>query len=148
SKITFAAVFTSPLQRAAKTCELAGFGAVAQKDRDLVEWDYGDFEGKTTAEIRKIHPGWLLFRDGCPGGETLGQISARADRFIGNGRVVGGDCLAFSSGHMSRVLCARWLGLPADAGRCFVAATASLHILGYEHHLDEPVLRLWNETAH
>ncbi len=144
---SFAAVFTSPLQRAAKTCELAGFGAVAQRDADLVEWDYGAYEGKTSAEIKKLHPGWNLFRDGCPGGETLEQVAARADRFIAKVRSFNGDVLAFSSGHCSRVLAARWLGLPPDAGRRFYCDTASLGILGYEHSLDEPVVRLWNERC-
>lgn len=142
--LKFAAVFTSPLQRAAKTCALAGFGDIAQRDADLVEWNYGEYDGKTSAEIRAKNPGWSLFRDGCPGGETLEQIAARADRFIAKVRATNGDCLAFTSGHMSRVLCVRWLGVAADLGRLFISDTASIGILGYEHGLNEPVVRLWN----
>ncbi len=144
---SFAAVFTSPLQRAAKTCAIAGFGAVAQLDADLVEWDYGVYDGKTSAEIRKSAPNWNLFRDGCPGGETLDQVAARTDRFIAKVRLLNGDVLAFSSGHLSRVLVARWLGLPGATGSRFYCDTASLGILGYEHSLDEPIVRLWNENC-
>jgi broad specificity phosphatase PhoE len=122
---SFAAVFTSPLQRAAKTCALAGFGAVAQADSDLVEWDYGDFEGKTSEQIRASHPDWQLFRDGCPGGEMVAQVAGRADRFIAKVRSLGGDALAFSSGHFSRMLAARWLGLAPIEGRRFYCDTAS-----------------------
>jgi probable phosphoglycerate mutase len=145
---TFARVLTSPLQRAARTAGLAGFGAAAEKDPDLVEWDYGEYEGKTTAEIRKGRPGWQLFRDGCPGGETLAAIGARADRVIARLRAVSGDVLVFSSGHFLRVLAARWLGLDPSAGRLFLLSTASLSILGYEHDLDEPAVRLWNDDRH
>jgi probable phosphoglycerate mutase len=143
---TFARVFTSPLRRAARTCELAGFGAVA--DPDLMEWDYGEYEGKKTSEILQTRPGWRLFRDGCPGGETVEQIGARADRVVARLRAAGGDVLAFSSGHILRVLTARWLGLPPAAGALFTLGTGGLSILGYEHDLSEPVVRLWNDASH
>jgi broad specificity phosphatase PhoE len=145
---SFAAVFSSPLQRAARTCELAGFGAAAQPEPDLVEWDYGRYEGKRSAEIRAEAPDWQLFRDGCPGGESPAQIAARADRVVARVRAVGGDVLLFSSGHILRVLAARWLGLPPDGGRYLLLGTASLSTLSYEHNLQEPVIRLWNDIAH
>ena len=131
--LTFAKVFTSPLQRARRTCELAGFGAVAEVDRDLVEWDYGQYEGRRTAEILAERPDWQLFRDGCPGGESPAQIAARADRVVGRLRAIEGDVLLFSSGHFMRVLAARWLGLePTINCRYFMLSTASLSALGYE----------------
>jgi len=141
------AVFTSPLQRAAKTCVLAGFGSVMQIDPDLVEWNYGEYDGKTSAEIRAGRPDWSLFRDGCPGGETIDQVVVRADRFVQKIRATQGDCLVFTSGHISRVLCVRWLGLPGNLGRHFMNGTASVSMLGYEHALTEPVVRLWNESS-
>jgi probable phosphoglycerate mutase len=147
--VTVARVFTSPLRRAARTCELAGFGAVAEVDGDLVEWDYGRYEGRRTAEIRAGRPGWELFRDGCPGGESPAQVAARADRVVARVRAVRGDVLLFSSGHFTRVLAARWLGLePSANARFFMLSTASLSALGYEHDLARPVIRLWNETRH
>jgi broad specificity phosphatase PhoE len=146
--MTFAKVLTSPLQRAVRTCELAGFGAVAEIDPDLVEWDYGEYEGRRTAEIHSERPDWQLFRDGCPGGESPDQIGARADRVVGRVRAVKGDVLVFSSGHFLRVLAARWLGLDAAGGRYLLLSTASLSALGYEHHQAEPAIRLWNETRH
>src|SRR5881296_3917191 len=109
--MTFAKVFTSPLQRAHRTCELAGFGTVAEADHDLVEWDYGQYEGRRTAEILAERPDWQLFRDGCPGGESPAQVATRADRIVDRVRAVQGDVLLFSSGHFIRVLTARWLGL-------------------------------------
>ena len=145
---TFAKVWTSPLQRAARTCELAGFGAVGEIDADLVEWDYGRYEGRTSAEIRAEHPDWQLFRDGCPGGETAAQVGVRADRVIARARAVAGDVLLFSSGHILRTLAARWLGLEPAAGRLLVLDTASVSALGYDHGLSEPALRLWNDTRH
>jgi probable phosphoglycerate mutase len=149
SELTFTRVFTSPLLRAARTCELAGFGAVAEVDPDLVEWDYGQYEGRRTSEIRAEHPGWNLFRDGCPGGETPQQISERADRVVRRVRAVPGDVLLFSSGHFIRVLASRWLGLePTANSRYFMLSTASLSALGYEGDLSRPVIRLWNETRH
>ena len=144
-KRKFTAVLTSPLQRAHRTCELAGFGVNAQIDGDLVEWNYGDFEGQTTAEIRTTQPDWNLFRDGGPNGESVQQVSDRADRVIAKVRQLGGDVLIFSSGHFSRVLAARWLGQPAAFGQYLLLGTATLSILGYDHGLDEPVIRLWNE---
>ena len=145
-ELTFAAVFTSPLMRAVQTCALAGFGAAAVKDHDLVEWNYGRYEGLRTAEIRAERPDWQLFRDGCPGGETPAEVGARADAVIARVRAIDGDVLLFSSGHLLRVLAARWLGLPAGAGRYLLLRTASLSVLGYEHDRSEPVIRLWDET--
>jgi len=144
----FAKVFTSPLQRAVRTCELAGFSAAAEVDRDLVEWNYGAYEGRRTAEIRAERPDWQLFRDGCPGGESPHQIGARVDRVVGRVRAVGGNVLLFSSGHFLRVFAARWLGLDAEAGRYFLLGTASLSALGYEHGVSESVIRLWDDMHH
>jgi probable phosphoglycerate mutase len=153
--LEFAAVLTSPLQRASRTCELAGFGKQAQVDRDLVEWDYGQYEGLRSADIRQKNPDWQLFRDGAPGGETLDQIGARADRVASRLQTLGSqaasgprDVLVFSSGHFLRVLAARWLGIEPAGGRFFLLSTASLSMLGYEHDLAEPVIRLWNDTCH
>jgi probable phosphoglycerate mutase len=143
---TFAHVFTSPLQRARRTCELAGLGAMAQVDPGLVEWNYGDYEGLTTEEILKQRPGWQLFRDGCPRGESQVDVGARADRIIARLRALDGDVLLFSSGHFLRVLAARWLGLDAFCGRLFLLGTTTLSILGYEHDKSEPVIRLWNDV--
>jgi len=143
---TFAQVWTSPLARARRTCELAGFGDAAQVDPDLVEWDYGQYEGITTAQIRQVRPDWSLFRDGCPGGESLEAVGARADRVIARLRAADDPAIVFSSGHFLRVLAARWLGLDAAYGRLLLLGTASLSILGYEHNNPaEPVLKLWNE---
>jgi probable phosphoglycerate mutase len=147
--LTFAKVLTSPLQRAMRTCALAGFGREAEIDPDLVEWNYGDYEGRLTDEIRAERPGWQLFRDGCPGGESPEQAAARADRVISRLRQLQGDVLLFSSGHFLRVLAARWLGLEPAAARYFLLSTASLGALGYEHNdSSEPVIRLWNDTRH
>ena len=144
----FDRVLMSPLQRAQRTCELAGFGQVAEVDPELVEWNYGAYEGKTTADIRKERPDWVLFRDGCPGGESFEAVGARADRVIARLRAVGGNVLLFSHSHFLRILAARWLGLPVTVGRYFLLTTASLSILSYEHTLQEPVLRLWNDDRH
>ena len=147
--LTFANVLTSPLQRAARTCELAGFKAVAEIEKDLVEWDYGQYEGCRTAEIRVERPDWELFRDGCPGGESPQQVSVRADRVVKRLREVSGNVLIFTSGHFMRVLATRWLGLePSVNCRFFMLSTASLSALGYEHDVARPVIRLWNETRH
>jgi len=146
--ITFAKVFTSPLQRAARTCEFAGFGTVAEIDADLVEWNYGKYEGRRTPEIRAEAPGWQLFRDGCPGGESPAQIGARADRALSRLRAVNGNVLVFSSGHILRVLTARFLGFEPAGGRFFTLSTASVSVLGFENDLSQPVIRLWNETSH
>ena len=141
---SFAVVLTSPLQRAVDTCRLAGFGDRAVVDSDLAEWDYGSFEGRTTADIRGEVPGWTLWRDGVADGETAAQVAARADRVIG--RVVdGGDALVFSHGHLLRVLAARWLGLAPDAGRLFALAPASIGVLGWER--EQHVLERWNATT-
>jgi broad specificity phosphatase PhoE len=146
--LTFAKVFTSPLQRAARTCELAGFGGTAEVDRDLLEWDYGKYEGRKTVDIHKERPGWFIFRDGCPGGESPEQVGARADRVVHRIRALGGDVIVFSSGHFLRVLAARWLGLPPGHGRYFLLSTASLSALSYEHNLSQPAVRLWDDTQH
>lgn len=145
--LSFARVFTSPLQRASKTCELAGFGAVAEKDADLVEWHYGKMEGLKTVEILKEWPGWELFHDGCPDGESPEDVAARADRFIGKVCHTAGNVLAFSSGHISRMIAARWLGLEPAGGRFFYCRPASVNILAFEHDSrEEPIIRLWNYT--
>jgi probable phosphoglycerate mutase len=146
--VTFAKVFTSPLQRAMRTCELAGFGSVAEIDRDLLEWNYGKYEGRLTTDIHRERPDWQLFRDGCPGGESPNEVGTRADRVVKRSRAVGGDVLLFSSGHFLRVFAARWLGFDAAFGRYFVLSTASLSALGYEHNVSEPVIRLWDDTRH
>jgi probable phosphoglycerate mutase len=144
-----AKVFTSPLQRARRTCELAGFGTVAEVDSDLVEWNYGDYEGRRTADIRLERPDWQLFRDGCPGGESPQQVSVRAGRVVTRVRAIEGDVLLFSSGHFIRMLAARWIGVeePTHAA-AFMLSTASLSALGYEHSRSRPVIRLWNDTNH
>ena len=147
-RFSFARVFTSPLQRASKTCELAGFGAAATVDPDLVEWDYGRFEGMVLKQVLKEQPGWELYRDGCPDGESPGDVAARADRFIARVRVIEGDVLAFSSGHIIRMIAARWLGLPPGQGRFFYCRPASVGVLGYEHKSrDEPIVGLWNHIV-
>src|SRR5258708_4553998 len=141
-------VFTSPLQRAMRTCELAGFGPVSEIDRNLLEWDYGQYEGLTTAEIHARRPDWLLFRDGCPGGESPEQVAARADSMVDRVRTLGTHVLLFSSGHFLRVLAARWLALGAVAGKYLLLSTASLSVLGYENNLFSPVIQHWNDTRH
>jgi probable phosphoglycerate mutase len=146
--LIFDKVLVSPLQRARRTCELAGFGAVAEVDPDLVEWDYGRYEGRRTADILKERPGWSIFRDGCPGGESVEAVGARADRLVRHLRAVGGHVLVFSHSHFLRVLAARWVGLPPGDGRYVVLSTASLSVLGYEHNLSEPAVRLWNDDRH
>jgi broad specificity phosphatase PhoE len=146
--LKFAKVFSSPLQRARRTCELAGFASQAQIDPDLVEWNYGEYEGRKTADILKERPDWLIFRDGCPGGESPQQIAARADRVIGRLRSVDGDVLIFSSAHFLRVLATRWIGLePLHAGS-FMLSTASLSQVSYERSLSQPAILLWNDTSH
>jgi broad specificity phosphatase PhoE len=147
--LTFAKVFTSPLQRAFRTFELAGYGAAAEVDRDLVEWDYGRYEGRTSADIRKERPDWNIFRDGCPGGESPAQVEARADRVISRVRALEGDALLFSSGHFIRVLAARWLGIESEVNSSyFMLSTASLSAVGYMDSLSRPVIRFWNDTQH
>jgi broad specificity phosphatase PhoE len=147
--IDFTAVFTSPLQRAVRTCELAGFGAVAEVDKDLVEWNYGEYEGLLKDEIYSRRPDWQLFRDGCPGGESPAQVAERADRVVKRVRAVKGNVLIFSSGHFIRVLAVRWLGLePTVSCSYFMLSTASLSALGYKYDLSHPVIRLWNDDHH
>lgn len=137
-------VWSSPSLRARRTCELAGFASKMSVRPDLHEWDYGQYEGITTAEIQQTRPGWRLFRDGAPGGEDARQVGARADRIIQDIRQSGTPVLIFSSSHFLRVFAARWLGLSPQQGESFVLGTASLSILGYEHDLQEPVIRAWN----
>jgi broad specificity phosphatase PhoE len=146
--LVFAKVFTSPLQRAVRTCELAGFGNAAEVDRDLVEWNYGKYEGLRTAEIHAKRPDWQLFRDGCPAGESPEQVGIRADRVVSHVREIKGDVLIFSSGHFLRVLAARWLGMEPAAGRFFMLDTASVSVLSYEKSLSQSGIRLWNDTRH
>jgi broad specificity phosphatase PhoE len=146
--LTFAAVLTSPLRRAVRTCELAGFGSKVEVEPDLMEWNYGAYEGRTSADIHAERPDWQLFRDGCPGGESPDQVGARADRVVRRVRAITGDVLLFSSGHFLRVFAARWLGLEPGAGRYFLLSTASLSAVGYEHDRSDPVIRLWDETPH
>lgn len=146
--LSFKKVFTSPLQRAARTCALAGFEAAAEVDPDLVEWNYGDYEGLRSAEIHARRPGWQIFRDGCPGGEMPEEIAARADRVVQRARAVGGEVLIFSSGHFLRALTARWLGLEVTGGRFFLLGTTSLSALSYEHDLTQPAIQFWNDMRH
>jgi len=148
SGLTFAKVFTSPLQRAMRTCELAGFGPVAEIDADLLEWDYGDYEGRLTVDILKERPDWQLFRDGCPGGESPQQVAARADRVVDRLRAVSEDVLVFSSGHFLRMLATRWIGIAPINGKSLMLGTASLSALGYENSISHPAIRFWNDTHH
>lgn len=141
----FAKVFTSPLRRASDTCELAGFGTTASIDVDLIEWNYGEYEGRTTEEIEAQQPGWDLFRDGCPGGETVDQVAIRANRAIERIRAIDADVLVFSHSHFLHVFAACWLNLAPSAGRHFLLSTAALSIVGYHHG---PVVRLWNDCRH
>jgi probable phosphoglycerate mutase len=139
------AVFTSPLQRAAETCRLAGLGSTPLVLEDLAEWDYGDFEGLTTAEIRESRPGWTLWGDGCPGGESAGGVGDRADRVVARLREEAGDVAVFGHGHALRVLAARWIGLPAEAGSLLALDTAGVSLLGWER--EQAVVRRWNVAA-
>ena len=143
--LNFAKVFTSPLQRARQTSDLAGFGASAEADPDLMEWDY---EGRRTVDIRAERPGWRLFEDGCPGGETLLEVAMRADRVIARVRALGSDVLVFAHREILRILIVRWIALPALEARRLDLATASVSTLGYDHDLDEPVIRLLNDARH
>ena len=145
STVKFSRVFSSPLQRAGRTCELAGLGEGAQIDTDLVEWDYGDYEGQYSVDTRKTWPEWNLFRDGGPGGESPAQVSERADRLIARVRRLNGNIAIFSHGQFGRVLAVRWIGLPVGQAQHFVLSTASVSVLGYEHNLaDQPVIVQWN----
>ena len=142
AKEVFARVLVSPMQRARETCELAGLGSAAVVDPDLAEWNYGDYEGLTTKQIQAGAPGWLIFRDGCPGGESPAQISARVDRVIARVRAVAGDVALFAHGHVLRALVARWVGFPAGAGQHFLLDTGTLCVLGYYREI--PAVRVWN----
>jgi broad specificity phosphatase PhoE len=146
--LSFARVWTSPAARARRTCDLAGFGATAESDPDLWEWNYGEYEGLRSGEIRARRPGWAVFRDGAPGGETPAQAAARADRVIARARQVDGNVLLFSHGHLSRVLGARWVGLGPEAGQFLLLSTAAVCVLGYDHDKTEPAIRLWNDVGH
>jgi probable phosphoglycerate mutase len=141
----FGIVLTSPLSRALETCRLAGFGDRAQQRDDLMEWDYGAYEGRTTPEIRAEEPGWTVWQGSVPGGETIDDVAARVDRVVDELRSLEADALVFAHGHLLRVLTARWLGLEPHAGRLFALDPATLSSLGYER--ETPVIRLWNEPA-
>jgi broad specificity phosphatase PhoE len=138
----FALVLCSPMQRAQQTCELAGLGAAVVVEPDLVEWNYGRYEGLTPKQIHAGAPGWLIFRDGCPGGEAPDQVGARVDRVVARARAVEGDVALFAHGHVLRVLVARWIGLPASAGQHFLLDTGTLCVLGY--YRDVPAVKIWN----
>jgi probable phosphoglycerate mutase len=145
---TFAAVFCSPLQRARRTCELAGFGAAARPLPDLMEWNYGQYEGLKSSEIHERRPDWRLFRDGCPGGEGPQDVAARADRILPLLRSAGGDVIVFSHGHFLRMLMGRWMGFAAvDAAR-FGLDAASLSVLALDPHTRDPMIDHWNDTSH
>ncbi|HVV74777.1 MAG TPA: histidine phosphatase family protein [Mycobacteriales bacterium] len=144
SGCAFSLVLTSPLSRARDTCALAGLGDHAVVDEDLREWDYGDYEGLTTAQIREQRPSWTVFADGCPGGESPDDVARRTDRVVARARDAEGDVIAFSHGHLLRVLAARWVGLPPQAGAHLALATASVSVLGWER--EAPVITSWDLT--
>jgi broad specificity phosphatase PhoE len=148
SGIVFESVFTSPLRRARRTCELAGFGTVAEIDPNLLEWNYGDYEGRRSVEIHAERPDWQLFRDGAPGGESPQQVAQRAARVVDRLRAVSGNVLIFSSGHFLRMLAGSWIGMEPFEARSLMLSTGSLSVLGYEHSLEQPAIRLWNDTNH
>jgi probable phosphoglycerate mutase len=142
---SFPLVLTSPLARARETCRLAGYGEAAQVDPDLCEWDYGAYEGRTTADIRRENPGWSLWIAGPLHGETIAQVAARAERVLARVMRQEGDAALFAHGHILRILTARWLGLAPDCGRLFALSTASVSVLGFEH--DTHVISQWNLSA-
>jgi len=142
----FALVLSSPLIRAVETCRLAGYEEGAVLADDLMEWDYGDYEGRRTVDIQKERPGWVIWRNGVLGGETVDAVGERADRVIARALAAGGDVALFSHGHMLRVLTARWLGLPAAGGEFFTLGTATVSVLGFEH--DYRVIVRWNQNSH
>ena len=144
SELQFKKVFCSPLVRAKETCEIAGLFDHAEIDEDLVEWDYGKYEGKTMAEIRETDSKWSIFTSGAPDGESIGDVGERAARVISKVRAIQGDVAIFSSGHFSRCLAAKWLHYPISDGKHFILSTASCSILGYER--ETPAIILWNET--
>lgn len=143
---SFPLVLTSPLMRAAETCRLAGYGGSAQAEADLMEWDYGQYEGRTTADIRVEVPGWNLWSDNPAGGETVAQVAQRANNIVKTVKAAGSDAVIFAHAHLLRVLAACWLGLPPDGGRLLALATASLSILGYER--ETGVIVTWNDGCH
>lgn len=145
--VRFDHVLSSPLLRARQTCELAGLARPARLDPELVEWDYGDYEGRTTAEIHRERPGWELFRDGCPGGESVAQITERADRVVARLRQLDRRTVVFSSGHILRVLAARWVAASSELGRRLALDPASVSVLGYEHDGEDSVIHLWNDSS-
>jgi len=142
AKETFVLILVSPMRRARETCELAGLGERAVIDEDLMEWNYGAYEGLTTSQIREGSPDWMLFRDGCPGGETAEQVGARVDRVIARARAAGGDVALFAHGHVLRALAAHWIGLEAAAGQHFLLDTGALSVLGA--YQGSPAVRIWN----
>jgi probable phosphoglycerate mutase len=145
--VKFTRVLSSPRQRARRTCELAGLGSVAEIDSDLAEWDYGDYEGQRSVDICRSRPGWNVFRDGCPGGESPALVSERADRFIARICSLEGNIALFAHGQFGSALAARWIGLPVSEGQHFVLGAASLSILAHEPgHPNVPVIALWNAT--
>ena len=138
-------VFSSPLLRAFQTAQLSGFGASIEIDNNLMEWDYGDFEGRRTADIRLEHPKWRLFEDGCPNGETLGAVAERADRVISRIRALNSNVLIFAHRDILRIMIMRWIDLNAVEARSLHLSTASVSVLGYDHDLNEPVIMLLND---
>ena len=143
--VSFSRVFTSPLQRARRTCESAGLAARSEIGTELIEWDYGDYEGMHPVDIRKERPGWNIFRDGCPNGESPAQVSERVDRLLIRLRTLEGNIALFAHGQFGRVLGARWIGLPVERAQQLLLSTASLSILGFEHDVAEmPAIILWN----
>lgn len=139
----FARIFSSPLARARRTAELGGFSP--EIEPDLLEWNYGEYEGKTSTEIRATRPGWILFRDGCPGGESVADMEERVDRLAAKLKNLTGNVLCFAHGHLLRVLAARWLGQPVGFAGCLLLGTASMSVLSFDHNnRDEPAIRLWN----
>ena len=146
--VKFSRVFTSSLQRARRTCELAGLGDIAEIKPALAEWDYGDYEGQRPVDIRKARPDWNVFRDRCPGGESPAQVSERADQVIARLRTLEGNIAIFSHGHFGRILAARWIGLETRQAQNLLLSTASISILGYEHNVAEvPAIVLWNAVS-
>ena len=145
--VSFAHVFSSPLQRARRTAELAGFTPTPEPE--LLEWDYGECEGLKTVQIRETRPGWDLFRDGAPGGESVDDICGRIDGLVGRLKALSGNVLLFAHGHVLRVLAARWVGQPVPFGRALLLSTATVSVLGFDHHaMDEPAIKLWNDDRH
>lgn len=142
AKTDFALVLSSPLERARSTCELAGFGEKVEVDQDLMEWNYGAYEGLTSKQIHAQSPDWTLFRDGCPGGESPDQVRERVDRVIAKARTVDGNVILFAHGHILRALAVRWLGFPVEAGCHFVLDTATISMLSHYH--DIPIMKQWN----